>query len=54
MSHSSEDGGLALGLIGNRSEPEREYSRASRQNSPDFDDLQAQIEALRYRSKKYA
>jgi len=48
LSRSSEKGGLALGLIGDRPEPERSYSRASRENSSDLDDLQAQIDALRY------
>ena len=45
----SQEGGLALGLIGSRTQPDtpERYSRAPREPSPDFDDLQAQIEALR-------
>ena len=42
-------GGLALGLIGNRTEQDIFSSPVNRENSPDFEDLQAQINALRYK-----
>ena len=48
LSSSCEDGGgLALGLIGNRTDQDIFSSRVKREISPDFEDLQAQINALR-------
>ena len=45
---SSSCSGLALGLIGNRTDEEDLLSsRVKREISPDFEDLQAQINALR-------
>ena len=46
-SSCEEGGGLALGLIGNRTDQDISSSRVNRENSPDFEDLQAQINALR-------
>ena len=43
---SEEGGGIALGVIAN-TESESLHTRAARENSTDFDDLQAQIDALR-------
>ena len=49
LSSSCEDGGgLALGLIANRADEADIFSsRVKREISPDFEDLQAQINALR-------
>ena len=49
LSSSCEAGsGLALGLIRDRTDQDIFSSRVNRENSPDFEDLQAQISALRY------
>merc|ERR1711953_1478697 len=48
LSSSCEAGsGLALGLIRDRTDQDIFSSRVNRENSPDFEDLQAQISALR-------
>ena len=49
LSSSCDAGsGLALGLIRDRTDQDIFSSRVNRENSPDFEDLQAQISALRY------
>ena len=46
-SSCEEGGGLALGLIGERTDEDIISFRVNRENSPDFEHLQAQINALR-------